>query len=130
MAVVALGLSFLAPQSPVHAGAPYFEYRGIIEGYYGTPFSHSDRLDLVRWEALHGMNIFVHAPRSDPYVRTLWRHQYPSDQLQAIVSEIALAGSLGVLWVPDVGPGGPLLRSPNVGEPGRLPCSAGPGDWP
>ena len=57
--VIAL-VAFLPPlarAAPSSSSSP-FALREIIEGYYGTPFTHPNRLDLVRWEAAHGMNIY------------------------------------------------------------------------
>jgi len=131
LAQVALAAALLgasADGAGASAGHDFFRYRGVIEGFYGTPFSHADRMDLIRWESAHGMNIFVDAPKQDPYVRTLWRHQYPPDQLAQIREEIALAARMGVEWVPDVGPGIPLIPSPNAAVPDQDVCFACPAD--
>jgi hyaluronoglucosaminidase len=105
-----------------------FPYRGIIEGFYGTPYNHAERVDLIRWEAAHSMNIFVDAPKEDPYVRSLWRHQYPPAELTEMLSEVRLAARLGVAWVPDVGPGIAEIPSPNVAVPDRDICFSCPSD--
>lgn len=44
----------------------YFGFRGIVEGFYGQRYTHVDRVDLLRFEAAHGMNIFVDPPRKTP----------------------------------------------------------------
>ena len=51
--------------------------RGVIEGFYGAPWSHDERLDLIRFCAQHGLNTWVHAPKDDPYHRARWREPYP-----------------------------------------------------
>ena len=38
-------------------------YRGSIEGFYGTPWSHADRLDHLDYLGAHRMNI-PYAPRT------------------------------------------------------------------
>jgi len=63
------------------ADFPSFAVRGIVEGFYGTPWSHQDRLDLLRFEGEHGMNSYFYAPKDDPYHRKQWRDPYPPDRL-------------------------------------------------
>jgi len=55
--------------------------RGVIEGFYGTPWSHEERLDLIRFCGAHGLNTWVHAPKDDPYHRRRWREPYPESEL-------------------------------------------------
>jgi hypothetical protein len=67
--------------SVVIADFPSFPVRGIVEGFYGTPWSHQDRLDLLRFEGAHGMNTYYYAPKDDPYHREYWRDPYPADRM-------------------------------------------------
>jgi hyaluronoglucosaminidase len=46
--------------------------RGVIEGFYGTPWTHEERLDLIRFCAAEGLDTWVHAPKDDPYHRPRW----------------------------------------------------------
>lgn len=64
------------------ADYPSFPVRGIVEGFYGPPWSHADRLDVLRFEGQHGMNIYIYGPKDDPYHRKLWREPYPPEQLK------------------------------------------------
>ena len=41
---------------------PAYPVRGIIEGFYGRPWSHRERLDLIAFCARHKLNTFVYAP--------------------------------------------------------------------
>jgi len=106
--------------APAGAASSPFTWRGIIEGFYGPPYTHGDRLDLIRWEAAHHMNLYIHAPKEDPYVRSLWSEPYPAAEMAQFRQEIALANHLGVDWVPDIGPGLALYQSSNV--PGSDIC--------
>ena len=65
--------------SAVLADFPSFPERGVVEGFYGTPWTHQDRLDILRFEAAHGMNVYYYAPKDDPYHRRLWREPYPAE---------------------------------------------------
>ena len=65
--------------SAVIADFPSFPERGVVEGFYGTPWTHQDRLDILRFEGAHGMNVYYYAPKDDPYHRKLWRDNYPPE---------------------------------------------------
>ncbi|MFF2327280.1 MULTISPECIES: beta-N-acetylglucosaminidase domain-containing protein [unclassified Streptomyces] len=62
--------------------------RGVIEGFYGTPWSHEARLDQLDYYGEHKMNIYVYSPKDDPYLRAKWRDAYPADRL-AQIKELA-----------------------------------------
>ncbi|OIJ84601.1 beta-N-acetylglucosaminidase domain-containing protein [Streptomyces colonosanans] len=62
--------------------------RGVIEGFYGTPWSHKARLDQFDYYGEHKMNIYVYSPKDDAYLRAKWRDAYPADQL-AQIKELA-----------------------------------------
>ena len=66
------------------ADYPSFPERGIVEGFYGTPWSSQDRLDVLRFEGQHGMNVYYYAPKDDPYHRKLWREPYPPEKIGAL----------------------------------------------
>ncbi|SEE18488.1 hyaluronoglucosaminidase [Streptomyces sp. 2224.1] len=60
---------------------PATPLRGVIEGFYGTPWSHEARLDQLDFYGEHKMNIYVYSPKDDPYLRAKWRDPYPADRL-------------------------------------------------
>ena len=62
----------------------------MIEGFYGAPWSHAERLDLLGFCGREGLDAWVHAPKDDPYHRRLWREPYPDDEL-ARLGELARA---------------------------------------
>lgn len=41
--------------------------RGIIEGFYGKPYSSEVRKDLLRFMMRNKMNCYVYGPKSDVY---------------------------------------------------------------
>ena len=69
-------------------GAPAFAERGIVEGFYGRPWSHEQRLDMIRFIGERGMNRFVYAPKDDPLMRREWARSYDAEDLTRI-SELA-----------------------------------------
>jgi hyaluronoglucosaminidase len=64
-----------------------FAIRGVIEGFYGRPWTHQQRLDLIDFIGQRGMNAFVYGPKDDPLVRRDWREVYDGDAL-ARLSEL------------------------------------------
>lgn len=60
---------------------PATPLRGVIEGFYGTPWSHDARLDQLDFYGEHKMNIYVYSPKDDAYLREKWRDPYPAEQL-------------------------------------------------
>ncbi len=55
---------------PAEAAGPQ---RGVLEGFYGTPWSWSARRSMVRWMGENDFNLFVIAPKDDPAHRDRWR---------------------------------------------------------
>jgi beta-N-acetylglucosaminidase-like protein len=68
-----------------------YRIRGVIEGFYGPPWSHRERLDLIAFCGAHDLNTFVYAPKDDPYHRESWREPYPPAEL-ARLAELVEAG--------------------------------------
>lgn len=64
---------------------PVFPYRGIVEGFYGTPWSHKVRLSLIDFYGRNKLNTYVYGPKDDPYHSSPnWRKPYPADQARNI----------------------------------------------
>jgi hyaluronoglucosaminidase len=61
-----------------------FAVRGVVEGYYGRPWTHAQRLDLIEFIAARGMNTFVYAPKDDPLLRRAWRVPYSGSDLERL----------------------------------------------
>lgn len=68
------------------------QYRGFIEGYYGIPWSVEDRISLMKFGGDFKMNIYIFAPKDDPYHNSQWRELYPDDKL-AEITEMVEAGA-------------------------------------
>jgi hyaluronoglucosaminidase len=79
---------FVAGQAAVIAG--------VIEGFYGPPWSHRERLDLIAFCGEEGFRDWVHAPKDDPYHRQLWREPYPGHELELLAELAAACTSAGV----------------------------------
>lgn len=53
--------------------APSFGIRGVIEGFYGTPWTHDQRIKGLTLFAKKNLNTFILAPKDDPWQRFDWR---------------------------------------------------------
>lgn len=54
------------------------QYRGVIEGYYGVPYSEEVTEDLFRFMARYKMNTYMYGAKSDPYHSRAWDKPYPN----------------------------------------------------
>ena len=61
-----------------------FKVRGVIEGFYGKPWSDSQRLKGLDYFADFNMNHFMLAPKDDPWQRFDWRVPFKTDFLERI----------------------------------------------
>ncbi|HVN39820.1 MAG TPA: beta-N-acetylglucosaminidase domain-containing protein [Myxococcota bacterium] len=76
--------------------ADAFTHRGVIEGFYGTPFAHEDRLWLVEQLGAWGMNRYVYAPKDDPLHRSRWREPYPEEFAKRFAELVGCGERAGV----------------------------------
>lgn len=79
--------------------------RGVIEGFYGKPFSHEERTDLLRFLGRQGYDCYVYAPKDDPRHREQWREPYPDDELVRFRELADEAQRNGVRFVYAIAPG-------------------------
>ena len=64
---------------------PDFKYRGVVEGFYGTPWSHEVRISLIDFYGQNKMNTYLYGPKDDPYHSCPnWRLPYPEDEARNI----------------------------------------------
>ncbi len=64
---------------------------GVIEGFYGPPWSWAARAEVMAWCAERGLRDYVYAPKDDPKHRESWRDLYDEDELTAFAT-FAAAG--------------------------------------
>ena len=82
--------------------------RGVVEGFYGNPWSHQDRLRQFEFYGRNKMNVYIYGPKDDPYHRGQWRTAYPEAEGQRI-SELAQAAAQNkVRFVWAMHPGGDI----------------------
>ncbi|AVM51628.1 hyaluronoglucosaminidase [Bacteroides zoogleoformans] len=70
---------------------PDVPYRGVVEGFYGTPWSHEARMRQLEFYGRNKMNVYLYGPKDDPYHSTPhWRKPYPpreAEQLRMLVDK-------------------------------------------
>ncbi|MFH8588518.1 beta-N-acetylglucosaminidase domain-containing protein [Streptomyces celluloflavus] len=84
---------------------PATPLRGVIEGFYGTPWSHQARLDQLDFYGEHKMNIYVYSPKDDAYLRAKWRDAYPADRLAQLKELVDRARARHVEFTYALSPG-------------------------
>ncbi|ANB06435.1 hyaluronidase [Streptomyces ambofaciens] len=62
--------------------------RGVAEGFYGTPWTHRERLAQLDFLGRTKQNRYLYAPGDDPYRQARWREPYP-DRQRARFRELA-----------------------------------------
>jgi hyaluronoglucosaminidase len=82
-----------------------FAVRGVIEGFYGNPYTHEQRLELVDFIAERGMNTFVYGPKDDPLMRARWRDPYDSEGLRRLAELVDRCNQRQVRLMYCVSPG-------------------------
>lgn len=86
--------------------APVFPYRGVVEGFYGSPWSHEVRLSLIDFYGKYKMNTYIYGPKDDPYHSSpYWRLAYPEREQQNIKELVAACKRNRVDFVWAIHPG-------------------------
>ena len=80
---------------------PAVRYRGVVEGFYGIPWSHEARLRQLRFYGENKMNTYIYGPKNDPYHSCPgWRKPYPekeSAQIRELV-KVAAENEVNFVW--------------------------------
>lgn len=90
---------------------PTFERRGIVEGFFGPPWSFKHRSAMFKFGAGKGMNTYLYAPKDDPYHREKWRLPYPPQRWKEMERLIRCAQRWNIDFVYGFHPGKGLLFS-------------------
>ncbi|WP_243239326.1 protein O-GlcNAcase [Sulfobacillus harzensis] len=79
--------------------------RGVIEGFYGHPWTNPERINLFRFMQQENMNTYVYAPKGDPYQRMDWRLPYPPAKLAQMRTLVNDAKRDHIRFVYSISPG-------------------------
>lgn len=88
-----------------YQNAQVFELLGVVEGFYGKPWSEEARLDMVRFMGEVGMNAYFYAPKDDPYHRQNWREPYAGRHLEHFRDLVLASEEAGVRLYYAISPG-------------------------
>ena len=79
---------------------PDVPLRGLVEGFYGNPYSEANRMSFFEMFGEQKMNIYIYGPKDDAYHRGRWRENYPAEQAEKIRSyvEAAKANKVDFVW--------------------------------
>ena len=78
---------------------------GVIEGFYGPPWSDAERRTLLDWMSRFGLTVYLSCPKDDPHHRAAWREPYPRGESERIASLVADCRKRGIDFIWGVGPG-------------------------
>ncbi len=84
---------------------PAMSVRGTIEGFYGAPWSMTDREKHLHFLATVKANTYVYTPKDDPYARDRWREPYPAATLKELSTLVAIARQNHINFVYAISPG-------------------------
>lgn len=59
---------------------------GVLEGFYGRPWSESSRLLMSQWLPAIGIDAYLYAPKADPYLRKAWQRPWPQAERQHLAA--------------------------------------------
>ena len=84
---------------------PDVPFRGTVEGFYGTPWSHEARKSQLEFYGRNKMNVYIYGPKDDPWHRDKWREPYPEVEANRIAELVNVAKANGVNFYWAIHPG-------------------------
>jgi protein O-GlcNAcase/histone acetyltransferase len=78
---------------------------GVIEGFYGRPWTVPQRRRLFGWLQQWGMNTYMYAPKDDIKHRALWRELYDEAEAAELKSLITDCQARNIEFVYAIAPG-------------------------
>lgn len=69
---------------------------GIIEGFYGKPWTWSEREETAVYLAPHGYQFYHYAPKADLYLRRRWQEPHPAEEAGGLTGLSRRCRSLGM----------------------------------
>ena len=78
---------------------------GVIEGFYGKPWSQSERFKLFDWMKAWGLNTYFYAPKDDLKQRTIWRESYSESEQAQLGALIQRCKERDIRFVYGLSPG-------------------------
>jgi hyaluronoglucosaminidase len=83
---------------------------GIVEGYYGRPWSDTQRLATIEFLAPFGYAFFVYAPKAERSLRDAWRDPMAPEATARLYELATACDRIGVRLTVGLGPAGAEAR--------------------
>lgn len=87
---------------PVSQTTAFF---GVVEGFYGRPWTSAQRRQLFVWMQRWGLNTYVYAPKDDLKHRARWRESYDARERRELTALIDQSCRRQVQFVYAIAPG-------------------------
>uniref|UniRef100_A0A9J7XR18 Protein O-GlcNAcase n=1 Tax=Cyprinus carpio carpio TaxID=630221 RepID=A0A9J7XR18_CYPCA len=79
---------------------------GVVEGFYGRPWTMEQRKELFRrYCQKWGLNTYLYAPKDDYKHRMFWREMYSVEEAEQLTTLISAAKEHGVEFIYAISPG-------------------------
>ncbi|XP_076367728.1 O-GlcNAcase isoform X1 [Tachypleus tridentatus] len=78
---------------------------GVVEGFYGRPWTSEQRKDLFEKMRKFGMNTYMYAPKDDFKHRAYWRELYTVEEAEHLTNLIQSARENGITFFYALSPG-------------------------
>lgn len=85
--------------------SPRMFLSGVVEGFYGRPWTMEQRKELFRREQKWGLNTYLYAPKDDYKHRMYWRELYTSEEAEQLITLISAAKEHNVEFIYAISPG-------------------------
>ena len=97
-----------------------FGIRGVIEGFYGKPWTHVERIDMINFLEKAKLNTYFLAPKDEPGHRRSWQDLRPDSELVKLRELVAHATSKGITFGTAVSPGQTIIYSDSADKATRF----------
>lgn len=87
------------------APAPTDFLAGVIEGFYGQPWTQAERFELFEWMAGWGLNTYFYGPKDDWKHRAIWRETYSPDEAASLGELIRACRERRIRFIYALSPG-------------------------
>ncbi|XP_045556632.1 protein O-GlcNAcase isoform X5 [Salmo salar] len=78
---------------------------GVVEGFYGRPWTMEQRKELFRRQQKWGLNTYLYAPKDDYKHRMFWREMYSVEEAEQLITLISAAKEYGIELIYAISPG-------------------------
>uniref|UniRef100_A0A8C5AA40 Protein O-GlcNAcase n=1 Tax=Gadus morhua TaxID=8049 RepID=A0A8C5AA40_GADMO len=78
---------------------------GVVEGFYGRPWTMEQRKELFRRQQKWGLNTYLYAPKDDYKHRMFWRELYSVEEAEQLMTLISAAKEHNIEFIYAISPG-------------------------